>query len=126
MEARECRARAQVRPRERRAERLEHIDTCVRQRGAGHAAQQREQDALGEGLADDTPASGAERDSDRDLALPRSRPGEQQIRDVGTSDEKHERHGHRQDLQRGLDRRADFVLHTRELEAWWRRRCACI
>ena len=70
LEARECRARAQVRPRERRAERLEHVDPCVGQSSTCRASQQREQDALGEGLADHTPTSGAERDADGDFALP--------------------------------------------------------
>src|SRR5262249_1370120 len=54
------------------------------------AADDREEQALGEHLADEAAAARAERDADRELALPDRRPREEEVRDVGAGDEQHE------------------------------------
>ena len=49
----------------------------------------RQQHALGQQLADDAPAAGAEREPDRDLAPPRRGRRQQQVGDVGARDQQH-------------------------------------
>ena len=61
-----------------------------RQQQAERAAAERQQDALGQQLADDAAAAGAERRADGDLPLPRQRPRQQQVGDVGARDQQHE------------------------------------
>ena len=67
--------------------------TCGTARG-------REQQALGEELADESSAPGAERRAHRELAMTRRRAREQQIRHVRARDEQHESHRDEQDEQR--------------------------
>ena len=54
------------------------------------AADRGEQQALGEELADQTAARRTHREPDRDLFLPRRRPREQQVGDIGAHDQEHE------------------------------------
>ena len=56
-------------------------------------AHRREQQALGDQLTDQAGASGAEGCPHRELARPRDRSREQQVRDVRTGDEQHHRDG---------------------------------
>ena len=75
---------------ERRPERPEQPLRPVREQHPGRAADEREQRALGQQLAHQPAASGAERQPHRDLLLPRRRAGEQQVRDVRARDQEHE------------------------------------
>ena len=76
-----------------------HADRSARQQllapvadeDAERAAHRREQQALGQQLANQTPARRAERQPDRDLLLPRRRAREQQVGDVGADDQQHQR-----------------------------------
>ena len=60
---------------------------------AEHAAGERQHDALGQQLADDAAAAGADRRADRDLAPPAGRAHQQQVRDVRARDQQHEADG---------------------------------
>ena len=80
----------------------------------GGAAEQAEQHALGQQLADESLPARAERRADRDFLLPAGRAREQQIGDVGARDQQHERHRAEHDEHRdadvaddGLDERDD-------------------
>src|SRR5262249_30023041 len=64
-----------------------------------YAAGYRQHHALREQLADDAPASGSQSGANRDFASAPSRPGQQQIRDVSTSDQEHETDRAQQDPQ---------------------------
>ena len=54
------------------------------------AAQDGEEDALGQELAEEAAPRRAQRETDRDLLLPVGGPRQQQVRDVGAGDEQHE------------------------------------
>ena len=72
---------------------------------AGGTASSAEHHALGQQLADDASAAGAEREADGDLAAALRRAREQQVRDVGARDEQDEdrrRLPQRQDRPRAL------------------------
>ena len=64
------------------------------------AADQAEDHALGEQLADQAAATGAERGPHGDLALARRRAREQQVRDVHARDQQHEADGAEQQPER--------------------------
>ena len=66
-----------------------HRHGPVGEQDAGGSTEQREHQALGEHLPDQPPAGGADRHADRDFALPRGRPREHQVRDVGAGDQQH-------------------------------------
>ena len=67
----------------------EHVSQPRCQQGARDAAGKREQQALDDQLPDNAPASGAQRQSNRDLALTRRSAGEQQVRDIRARDQEH-------------------------------------
>ena len=66
-------------------------------------AERGEQDAFGEELADEAPASRAERVADADFAAARGGAGEQEIRKVHTGDEENEADGGHQGEHQGTD-----------------------
>ena len=70
---------------------IEQVDADDRQREAEDAADQRQQHALDEQLADDAPARRAERHADADLARAVRGAREQQVGDVRARDQQHER-----------------------------------
>ena len=63
------------------------------ERQSGGGAEQGEHATLGDELQEHAGASGAERDSHRDLALARFGAGEHEAGDVGAGDEQHEADG---------------------------------
>ena len=74
---------------------LMRANRTERERGdeqSGNAAHETEQRGFGEELAHEPLPSCSERDADGDLLLARGRAREQQVRDVRTRDEQHERH----------------------------------
>jgi hypothetical protein len=81
-------------------ERAQQHAPCPRDEQADRAADQREQEALDEELADEPPARHAEREPHGDLAPARESAREQQVRDVRTGDEEHE---HRRARDAGRD-----------------------
>jgi hypothetical protein len=75
------------------------VDGRVRQRGAEHAAGQREQRRLGEKLAADAPAPRAQRRADGQLPLARAGAHQREVGHVRAGNEQHEpdrRQGQRQ------------------------------
>ena len=72
---------------------------------AGGAAEQAEQQAFGQQLADQPAPARAKRGADGDLFLPAGRAREQQIRDIGARDQQHERHRSEHDEHRDAGRR---------------------
>ncbi len=91
------------------------------------AADQGEQQALGDELTDHPPPARAQRRADRELARPRRRPRQQQIGDVGAADRQHEAdHAEKQDrgnaevaanqgAMHRLDRDASSLVGVRKL-----------
>ena len=76
-----------------------------REHQSDDAAGDREHEALGERLADQPAASGAERQPHRDLLLPRRRAAQQQVGDVRARDQQHEAdHGHQHEERRAARR----------------------
>ena len=73
-----------------------------REEHARHRAAGAEHEALGQQLPDDARAPGAEDGAQGELALPRHRARQQQVRDVGARDEQDEPHGAEQHVERGL------------------------
>ena len=63
------------------------IETPARQNHTGHAAANGEDHALGEKLADEPGAAGAERGADGNFAVARGGAGEEKIREVRAGDE---------------------------------------
>ena len=104
-------------PREaRRRQGLQEIRAPRRDQQAGGAADQAEQQAFGQHLAQQSAPPGAERRPNRQLALPRGRAGEQQVRDVGAGDQQDEAHRTEQDDQRPLDVTHDLLVHRHEAD----------
>lgn len=98
-----CVDRDRVVDRDRQLEigRHEPPEQPVREQQSERSAEDREQDALGQQLADEARPAGAERQPDRDLLAPLVRSGEQQVRDIGAGDQKHDpddRHQDHRDL----------------------------
>ena len=60
---------------------------------AGRSAREGQQQALGEELADDAHAAGAERKANRDLALTREAARQREVGEVDARDEQHDTHG---------------------------------
>ena len=81
----------------------------VCQQDAQQAAQCREQQPLREQLPDHPPAPRSDRQADRNFALPRRRFRQQQVRDIGTRDQQHQRHHAHQDAQRLRETPPQFV-----------------
>ena len=97
-----------------RVDRPDDLQRDLGDRQAGGAAENAEQHALGQQLADEAFPARAERRPDGDLFLPAGGAGEQQIGDVGARDQQDERHGAEHDEHRdaevaddGLDERDD-------------------
>ena len=79
-----------------RRERQQQLRAPRRQEHAEHAAHHGERGALGQELANQPPASRAERGANRQLPVPRDASGRQQIGDVDARDEQHEPDGGQQ------------------------------
>ena len=89
------------------------LQRAVRDEQTGGAAEQAEQQALGQQLPDEPLPARAERGADRDFLLTAGRARQQQVRDVRARDQQHERHRSEQHENRqphvaddGLDQRA--------------------
>lgn len=82
-----------------------------------HAADQREQQTLGQKLAQEAAASGADGRTDRDLARPAGSPDQQQVGNVGAGAEQHATHGAEQDIQGGAHVAHQKLLHGFDREA---------
>ena len=76
---------------------------AAREPRADRAAGSGKDDALGEDLAHQLPAAGAEREACRQLATPSRPSGEKEIRDVGAHDQEHDGHRAQEDPQDGAD-----------------------
>jgi hypothetical protein len=85
----------------RRQRRQERLQPEVAEQHAGDGAQQRQQHALGQQLAQHARAAGPEREPHGDLALPVGGAREQQVRDVRARDQQHEGDRAQQQHQRG-------------------------
>ena len=83
---------------------LDERDAGGAERRADDAAGSRQDGALGEDLAHQLPAAGAEREPRRQLAAARRPAGEQEVRDVGAHDQEHDGRRAEEDPQDGADR----------------------
>ena len=82
----------------------------ARQEEAGDATHSRQQQALGQQLADETPARRTDRQPDGNFPLARCDAREQQIRDIRAHEQQHERDDRADDLERpGLSASASYV-----------------
>ena len=86
------------------------------ERRAQHAADQRQHDAFGQKLTQQPPAAGAERRTNRELALPRLGAREHQVRQIGARDEQHEHDGPLQHPQRRSQAANQIVVQPIEAE----------
>jgi hypothetical protein len=77
------------------------FDSDVRNHESQDAAEDGEHEALGERLADETPAGCSERETNRHLSAPRCPAGEQKVCDVGARDQKHKGTNCKQDAKTG-------------------------
>ena len=77
------------------------------------AAPHGEQQALGQELAHELAAPGAERHPDRDLAPPRARPRQQQARDVRAGEQQHQAHRREEHAEERGDRPANLGQDAR-------------
>ena len=85
-----------MRHRHRRPEGDDRPRHPIRDEQPGGAGEQREEQALGQELADEAAARRAERQPDRHLVTPGRRARQQQVRDVGAGDQQHQAdHRHR-------------------------------
>ena len=91
----------------------QHVDAPDRQQQPETAADDAEDDAFGEELADEAAAGGAERAAHRHLAFARRRAREQQVGDVGAGDQQDEADG-AEKHQHGLADVADHRLVERD------------
>jgi hypothetical protein len=82
-----------------------------------NAAHRRQQDALGQQLANDPAAAGADRRTNRDLAPAHGRAHEQQVRDVRAGDQQDEDDRAQQHPQRRSHVADDHLLHRLDAEA---------
>ena len=95
---------------------LKELRAPRRDQQASGAADQAEQQAFGQHLAQQSTPPGAERRSNRQLALPRGGAGEQQVRDVGAGNQQDEAHRTEQDDQRPLDVTHDLFVQRHEAD----------
>ncbi len=95
----------------------QEIDAPERQRNPRRAAGQRQQQALGQELTDETQRPGAERTARDDLLRTRRRARQEQVRDVRARRREHERDGSEQEPQRTMHRPEDFLGERRDLHA---------
>ena len=87
-------ARSKIEHRELRGDqRRRRLQADVREQKPCGRAGEREEQALGQQVTREPPPPGAERKAHGQLALPRRRAREKQVREVGARDEEHERHG---------------------------------
>ena len=93
-----------------RGERDESLDAGVRDEKAEDAADQPEEDTLGQELPRETATIRAQGPTDRDLPLPFGGPGQHEVRDVGARDEKQANDGAHQDPESAAAARADHLL----------------
>ena len=77
------------------------------------SAEQGEHDAFGEQLANQAPASTAERHANRDFLLPARGANEQQVRDVGARDEQDDADDAKQQPQHRPRRAGEVLLQRR-------------
>ena len=91
------------------------LESKPRDGDADRAAGDREQQAFSQDEPHHTPSRRAERETDGQLALPRRRPREEQVREVGAGDEEHQPDGAQQD-----ECRRPHVFEQRRRP--WRRR----
>ena len=87
-----------------RRERPKHPDTTEREQHADDSSTQPECQALGEEISNQSSAAGAEGTTNGDLALPRCRSCENQIRNVDAGEQEQKSNGDGQDDERRLDR----------------------
>ena len=80
--------------------REDQVERPSRHEQAGEAADHRQHHRLGQQLADQLPAVGADRQADRHLARPRRRPRQQQVGDVRAGDEQDQAGDRQQQQQR--------------------------
>ena len=73
----------------RNLDRLEKSDALVCKTYTDNRSHQRQQHALGQQLADKSPACGAERQADSDFSAAPARPPQHQVRDVRAGDDQH-------------------------------------
>ena len=86
-----------------------------KQRSHG-AAQERQENAFGDELAHDASAVRAQSGANGQLRPPGDGAGQQQIREVGASDEQHERDRAEQQQQRGAHLAGDALLQSNQVE----------
>jgi hypothetical protein len=75
------------RKRERRHERAEEFNQAIGEGETQHTAENREQNAFGKKLSQQTPAPGAQRTADRDFLQSCCAAGERQVGNVGASNQ---------------------------------------
>ena len=73
------------------------------------APDRRKDEGFAEQNLEEAQPSGAERRADADVALPRGRPAQDQVGDVGAGDEQHESYGAEQDQERTSDLSQQFL-----------------
>ena len=86
----------------RREKSFHRVESPNGEQQTGEAANDAEQDAFGEQLPHDVPASGAERGANADLFLPRNGTREKKISDIDAGDEPHACRHRAQHHQRGM------------------------
>ncbi len=89
---------------------VDEAESALGEGQAANAAEQAEDTAFGEHLADEPGAAGAESNADTELLLAAESAGEQEIGDVGASDEEDEREGGYKRVERGADRSGEQPL----------------
>ena len=101
----------------RRAVGAQQIDTPEGDPDGGRAGEGREQQVLGEELAEDPAAAGADGGSDGELALAGAVAGEEEVGDVHAGDQDDEADRAEEDPQHRPDAADDPVLHGHEVQA---------
>ena len=100
----------------RRIARMSALHADAREHEAEHAADDRQQHALGHELAQQPAAAGAERGAHRELAMPRLGARQQQVGEVGARDQQHERHRRLQHPDGAAGAADDLLLHRLHLQ----------
>ena len=100
-----------------RGQALHERDAGSPNRRAEHAARCREHHALRHDLLHDPRTAGADRHAYGDLALPRRRARQQQVRDIGADDEEHCRHGSEEHAKRGPQALDHSFFHAAHFES---------
>jgi hypothetical protein len=92
-------------------ERDQPRSTDPRERDASTRAERRENERLGQQLANDASTSGSDRQPQCDFAAPRRRTAEQQARGIGARDCQHARGRGRKNHQRGTNDAEELLAH---------------